>query len=413
MSEQSAEGEAGRPGHGRLPSAIWALGLVSLFMDVSSEMIHALLPLYMTASLGASALIVGVIEGIAEATAAVTKVFSGMLSDWIGRRKGLAVLGYGLAAVTKPIFPLGGTLFWVVAARFLDRVGKGIRGAPRDALIADLTPAGMRGAAFGLRQSLDTVGAVLGPLLAIVLMWLLAGDIRQVFWAAVLPAFLSVLVLVVFVREPERKTASVRERPLLSRQAMARLGGRFWMVVLVAAIFTLARFSEAFLLLAATARGVDFGFVPLVLVGLNLAYAASAWPVGRLADRRGRVGLLAVGMGILIAADMVLALSSGLVGLTIGVMLWGLHMGFTQGVLAAIVADAVPEDLRGTGFGVYNLVAGGALLLASVIAGALWSGIGPQATFLAGAGLAATAALCLIPLARLLPKQKAKPQGTR
>lgn len=397
----ASEKKAGSPWRG-LPAGIWALGLVSMLMDVSSEMIHALLPVYLTVGLGATALAVGVIEGIAEATAAITKVFSGALSDRIGRRKELAALGYGLAAVTKPVFPLAGSIGWVVAARFVDRVGKGIRGAPRDALVADLAPAGRSGAAFGLRQSLDTLGAFLGPLLAIALMWAFADDFRSVFWVAVIPAFMALALILFAVKEPPRPAGLRRVRNPLSRAELRLLGGTYWAVVAVAAVFTLARFSEAFLILRAEEAGLPVMLVPLVLVGMNAVYALSAWPAGVLSDRMSRPALLLAGLGLLIAADLVLALAPGLAGLSLGIALWGLHMGLTQGLLAALVAEAVPAELRGTAYGMFNLVTGGALLLASVIAGALWQGFGSEATFLAGAGFALLAALGLMPLWRRL-----------
>jgi MFS family permease len=369
-----------------------------MLMDISSEMIHALLPVYLTVGLGATALAVGVIEGIAEATAAITKVFSGALSDRIGRRKELAALGYGLAALTKPVFPLAPSIGWLVAARFIDRVGKGIRGAPRDALVADLAPEGLRGAAFGLRQSLDTFGAFLGPLLAIGLMWAFSDDFQSVFWIAVIPAVLAFGLILFAVQEPARPEGLRRVRNPLSRAELQLLGSAYWWIVAVAALFTLARFSEAFLILRAQEAGLLLMLVPLVLVGMNAVYALSAWPVGALSDRTGRLTLLAAGLGLLIAADLVLAFSAGLWGIALGVMIWGLHMGFTQGILAALVAEAVPAELRGTAFGMFNLVTGVALLLASVIAGALWELFGAQWTFLAGAGFAAVAALVLVPL---------------
>ncbi|MCV9965784.1 MFS transporter [Pararhizobium sp. BT-229] len=369
----------------RIPAGIWALGFVSMLMDISSEMIHALLPVYMVTVLGTSTLAVGIIEGIAEATASVVKVFSGALSDWLGKRKLLAVAGYGLAAFTKPIFPLAATLDWLVAARFIDRIGKGIRGAPRDALVADIAPPEMRGASFGLRQSLDTIGAFTGPLLAIALMWLFANDFQAVFWIAVIPAVLSVAVLVIAVKEP---AASKHRRPAklpLRRSELARLERPYWEVVTVAAVFTLARFSEAFLLLRAQQFELPLFLVPLVLVVMSLAYSLSSYPVGVLSDRMNRVALLAVGLGLLICANLVLAFATSLAVIGIGVVLWGLHMGFSQGLLAALVADTAPADLRGTAFGMFNLVTGLALLLASVVAGALWEIAGPAATFMAGA----------------------------
>jgi MFS family permease len=385
-----------------IPRSIWALGFVSLLMDLSSEMIHALLPIYLMTVMGASATMVGAIEGIAEATAAVTKVFSGAVSDWFRRRKILVVLGYGLAALTKPVFPLASSIGWLVGARFIDRIGKGIRGAPRDALLADLAPAHLRGASFGLRQSLDTVGAFLGPLLAVALMWITAENFRTVFWVAVVPAFLAVALLIVAVREPDRPVAPPKRVPLHWRE-LARMGRVFWLVILLATVFTLARFSEAFLLLRAQQAGMPLALIPLVLVVMNLAYAAAAYPAGAASDRHGRQRMLAAGMVLLIAADLVLAFSPGLWAVGAGVALWGLHMAFTQGLFAAWVADTAPPDLRGTAFGLYNLMTGGALLVASLVAGVLWDQAGSQATFVAGAAVAACALVGLL----LIPKPPA------
>jgi MFS family permease len=379
-----------------IPLGIWMLGLVSLFMDVSSEMIHALLPVFLTSVLGASATSVGWIEGIAEATASITKVFSGTLSDYLGKRKLLAAIGYGLAAFTKPLFPLAHSVGWIVAARFIDRVGKGIRGAPRDALIADLATPEIRGASFGLRQSLDTVGAFVGPLLAALLMALTANAFRTVFWIAVIPALVSVALLVFGVSEPERTPAAAPVRSPIHRAELRRLGPSYWWLVGIAAAFTIARFSEAFLILRAQSFGVSLALVPLVLVAMNLAYAASAYPVGILSDRMGRRGLLAAGFVVLAASQLVLALAAGRGGLLGGVLLWGLHMGMTQGLLAAMVADAAPEALRGTAFGIFHLASGLALLAASVIAGMLWDALGPPATFGFGAGLTVLALAVLI-----------------
>lgn len=381
-----------------LPAGIWALGFVSMLMDVSSEMIHALLPVYLTVGLGVTALAVGVIEGVAEATAAITKVFSGALSDRLGRRKELAAIGYGLAAFTKHVFSLAPSLSWLVAARFIDRVGKGIRGAPRDALVADLAPEGRRGAAFGLRQSLDTLGAFIGPLLAIVLMWAFSNDFRSVFLVAVIPAFMAFGLILFAVKEPARAESLRNIRNPLSRTQLRFLGATYWAVVAVATVFTLARFSEAFLILRAQEVGLPLMLVPLVLVGMNAVYSVSAWPAGVLSDRMSRPALLMAGLALLVTADLVLALAPGLVGIGLGVALWGLHMGLTQGLLSALVAEASPPELRGTAYGMFNLITGGALLLASVIAGGLWKGLGSEATFLAGATFALVAALGLIPL---------------
>jgi MFS family permease len=367
-----------------IPRGVVALGFVSLFMDVSSEMIHGLLPLFLTGTLGASALILGLVEGVAEATAQITKVFSGVLSDQFGRRKPLAVLGYGLSAVTKPFFAFAVAPWLVLGARFVDRVGKGVRGAPRDALVADLTPAGQRGAAFGLRQTMDTVGAFAGPLIAIAIMWASGGDIRLVFMLATLPALMAVAILIRGVKEPPRK-APFAPRPKLDRASLAALGRPFWVITGVGAMLTLARVSEAFLILRAADLGLAVALAPIVLVVMNVVYAGSAWPVGVLSDRIGKRGLLLTGFGVLVLAHLVLAFATGLGSVMAGIALWGLHMGLTQGLLAAEVADKAPADFRGTAFGVFNLVTGLALLAANAIGGALWVLVGPTGTFGAGA----------------------------
>jgi MFS family permease len=383
-----------------IPAGVWALGVVSLLMDVSSEMIHALLPLYLATALGASMLTIGAIEGFAEATAMIVRIVSGVLSDRLGRRKVLAAIGYGLAAFTKPIFPLAPSIAWLVAARLIDRVGKGIRGAPRDALIADLAPEALRGASFGLRQSLDTVGALLAPLLVVVLMALTADDFILVFWIAVPPAFLAFAVILFAVRDPDRREMRAVRAPL-SRMELSRLDRSYWVIVTIAAIFALARFSEAFLLLRARSVGVPLAFAPAVMVVMNGVFALSAWPAGVLSDRIGRRGLLIAGLAVLIVADLVLGLGSNFAWIGLGAALWGLHMGLTQGLFAALVADLCPAELRGTAFGMFNLVTGSATLTASVVAGALWDRAGPSATFLAGAVFAATALIAML-LARRL-----------
>jgi MFS family permease len=377
-----------------LPRAVWALGVTSLLMDTSSELIHGLLPVFLVVTLGAGATALGVVEGIAEATAQISRVFSGWLSDALGRRKALAVAGYGLAAATKPLFPLANTIGLVLVARFLDRIGKGIRGAPRDALVADVTPAAQRGAAFGLRQSLDTVGATLGPAAAIVLMYLFNDDIRTVLWFAVIPAVLAVAVLVLGVNEPAGPRRTARA-PLQVREVGA-LGGAYWLVVAAGAIFTLARFSEAFLVIRARDGGLALAWTPAVIAVMSLIYALAAYPAGRLQDRIGARPLLLFGLGTLIAADLVLAYGSSLPAVFLGIGLWGLHMGLTQGVLAALIAATAPDRLRGTAFGLFGLVAGIASLVASVLAGVLWDRIGDQATFLAGAVFAATALMAFL-----------------
>jgi MFS family permease len=391
----------------RLPASIWALGFVSLLMDISSEMIHSLLPVFMVTVLGTSMWAVGLIEGAAEATALIVKVFSGVLSDWWGKRMPLALLGYGLGAASKPLFALATTTGMVLTARLTDRIGKGLRGAPRDALVADIAPPGMRGAAFGLRQSLDTVGAFVGPLLAIGLMLLWANDFRAIFWVAVIPGFLSVALLLFGVKEPETSTPTLpasrgslppegavlarggpalRTRPNpISRANLKRLPPAYWRVVIIGAVFTLARFSEAFLLLRALQFGLPVAFAPLVLIAMNVVYALGAYPFGKLSDRISHTALLGWGLAVLIAADVLLAISGHAALLWAGVALWGLHMAMTQGLLAAMVAGTAPADLRGTGFGFFNLLSGLALLIASTVAGVLWDQFGATVTFAVGA----------------------------
>jgi MFS family permease len=385
------------PAGGRaLPAGIWALGFGSLFMDTSSELIHSLLPVFMVATLGASVVTVGIIEGVAEATAAIMKVFSGALSDYLGKRKFLTVLGYALAAFTKPIFPLATSVSWVFVARFVDRVGKGIRGAPRDALVADITPPAIRGAAYGLRQALDSAGGLIGPLLAMVFMMWFGNDIRTVMWVAVLPAFISVALLVRYVDEPEHTYADSSGRAPLTVADAKRLPSRYWLVVLLGAVFTLARFSEAFLLLRARNIGLQLGYVPVVLIVMNVFFAGAAYPAGATADHMNPRTLLLFGLVLLIAADLALAFAASPLVVFVGAGLWGLHMAFTQGLLSKLVANTAPAELLGTGFGIFNLVSGGALLLASVIAGSLWNSLGPPATFLAGGVFAAIAAIALL-----------------
>lgn len=374
-----------------MPRAIWTLGFVSMLMDISSELIHALVPIFMVTTLGLSALTVGIVEGIAEATASITKVFSGALSDWIGKRKPLVVLGYGLAAFTKPLFPLASSAWLIITARFLDRVGKGIRGAPRDALISDIAPPSMRGAAFGLRQALDTVGAFVGPLAAIGLMLLFADDIRTVLWFAVVPAFLAFFLITVAIREPKRASADRPKKFPISRSELAKLGQAYWLIVAVGAVLTLARFSEAFLILRAQNIGMALAWIPMVLVVMSVVYSAAAYPAGILSDRFERRRVLLVGVVFLIAADLVLAKVGSVSGILLGTSLWGLHMGFTQGLLATLVADTSPVPLRGTAFGVFNLVCGVMVLFASAVAGLFWELWGPETTFIAGAAITACA----------------------
>ena len=380
-----------RPHRLALPPAIWALGLSAMFMDMSSELVHSLLPVFMASVLGASMVTIGILEGVAEATAAITKTFSGALSDYLGKRKLLVVLGYGLAAVTKPVFPLAPSISWVFGARFTDRIGKGIRGAPRDALVADITPPDLRGAAYGLRQSLDSVGAFLGPLLAIAFMALWANDIRAVLWVAVLPAFISVL-FVLSIREPKAHGNQSAKGLPISFSSAKRLGLGYWIIVILGAVFTLARFSEAFLVLRAQSVGLPVGLVPMIMIIMNLVYAASAYPAGIASDRLSPRMMLVAGLAMLALAELALAFAEVPWQVFAGAVLWGLHMGFTQGLFDKLVADTAPAELRGSAFGIFNLTSGISMLVASVTAGFLWQVIGPQATFIAGAIFAALAA---------------------
>jgi MFS family permease len=367
-----------------LPTGIWILGFVSLFMDISSEMIHSILPLFMVTVLGTSTIAVGIVEGLAESLALMVKVFSGSLSDYLGKRKALAVFGYSLGAMTKPLFAIAAGFDMILTARLLDRIGKGVRGAPRDALVADIAPCHLRGTAFGLRQTLDTIGAFLGPLLAACLMWLWADDFRAVFWVAVIPGILSVVLLSFGIQEPTTRQERGTVNPI-RWENLARLGPAYWWVVGIGAVFTLARFSEAFLVLRAQQGGIPLALTPLIMVAMNLVYAGAAFPFGKLSDRVSHTKLLIIGLVVLIGADLVLAMQDHWGGILFGVCLWGLHMGITQGLLATMVADTAPADLRGTAFGLFNLAGGLAVLIASVLAGLLWDHIGASATFYAGA----------------------------
>jgi len=388
--------DAESDGYRGLPGEIWALGFVSMFMDISSELVHSLLPIFMATVLGTSMVTIGVIEGMAEAAAAITKVFSGAISDYFGKRKWLAVTGYALGAISKPVFPLATSIGWVFGARFVDRIGKGIRGAPRDALVADIAPKRLRGAAYGLRQALDSVGAFIGPLLAVLFMLWFADNIKSVLWVAVAPAFIAVFLLMTAVREPEPRVRADTSRNRLKLSDSRRLPLRFWLVVLLGAVFTLARFSEAFLILRARDVGLAIAYVPLIMVVMNIFYSAFSYPAGRAADTISARKLLLYGLALLIVADIVLAVAASPLVSFAGAAFWGLHMAFTQGLLAKLVADTAPADLRGTAFGVFNLVSGVSLFLASLVAGSLWTAFGAPAPFIAGAGFALLAAAGLL-----------------
>lgn len=378
-----------------IPRTVWLLGVVSLLMDISSEMIQTLLPLYLVAGLGASAVAIGFIEGLSVAIATVTKLFSGVISDWTGKRKPLAVLGYGLGALSKPIFPLATSIGWVVVAKAVDRVGKGIRGTPRDALIADVTPPEIRGASFGLRKSLDTVGGFVGPLAAIGLMLATDGNMIAIFWIAAIPAFLAVALLIVGVKEPEQPPSPSKGMPRF-RDA-GRLNRAVWVVIGVSSLLTLSRFSEAFLLLKSQEAGLSLAWIPITMVVMHAVYGLTAYPVGYLSDRIGRRSLIALSLLFLIAADLALATAQTLPMLFAGIVLWGLHMGFSQGILSTLIADSAPQNLKGTAFGLFNLATGLTVILGNVSAGLLWETYGSSSTFLAGAVMA-FASLAAVPL---------------
>ncbi len=389
-----------------IPRTVWAIGLVSFLMDVSSEMIHSLLPLFLTTTLGASVAFVGLIDGVAESTAAISKIFSGYVSDRMGRRKPLILLGYGLGALSKPLFAIAAGPLAVLAARFADRIGKGLRGAPRDALIADVTPLGIRGKAFGLRQALDTAGAFTGPLLAIALMALFANNMRAVFWVAIIPAVLAVVCVLVGVEDRAVPANETKARPPIRLRDLAEIGRPFWIVVAIGVVFTLARFSEAFLVLKANAEGLPLALTPLVLVVMNIVYSLGAYPAGALSDRLPPGSLLLSGLVALIGADLALAFLPGLGGAFLGIALWGVHMALTQGLFAKLVAEHAPETLRGSAFGLFNLVTGVALLFASVVAGLVWDRAGSTATFLTGAGFALIAGFLVLATQKAFAAEK-------
>jgi MFS family permease len=382
-----------RTGLRSMPRNIWVLGLVSLLTDISSEMIHSVLPLFLVTSLGTDVVTVGLIEGLAEATASVVKLFSGTLSDRLGRRKELAILGYGFSTIVKPLFAIANSPGLVLLARFGDRVGKGIRGAPRDALVADSTDESNRGAAYGLRQSLDTIGAFLGPILATGLMLSSEQNFRLVFWLAVIPGILAVALLALGIKEKSK--AQPKQSQPLQWQTLKDLGRDYWLLVAVALLFNLGNSSDAFLLLRAQQIGVAPAFVPLSLVVMNSTYLISAYPLGRLSDKIGRYRLLTG--GFLLYALVYLGLAYVQTPVQMGLLLglYGIHLGMSQGSLLALVADRVPSELRGTAFGFINLAIGLAILPASLIAGALWQWVSPQATFLVGSGFAIAAVVLL------------------
>ena len=382
----------------RIPRTVWALGAVSLFMDISSEMIHAVLPLFMSAGLGASAFAIGLTEGAAEGVALLVKVFSGMISDRFGHTKLLVLLGYGLAVCTKPFFALANSVEQVFFCRFADRIGKGLRGAPRDALIASVTPKPILGAAFGLRQSLDSAGAFVGPALATLLLACFSESYRFIFWCALIPGLICLALIVFEVKAPE---APVKKRVNpLTKAAMKLLPKGFWALIAMSALFSLARFSNAFIVLRAADCGIAVALVPLVMVAMNAVFAFSSYPFGKLADRMKPTELLIAGVALLAASDAVLGLATGPWAILAGVALWGLHLGATQGIFSMLIAHLAPAELRGTAFGLYNLVSGGALLITGALAGLLSDAWGFGAPFFAGLVFSALTLVALLFLKR-------------
>ena len=379
----------------KIPKTVWALGFVSLFMDFSSELVHSLLPIFLVGSLGVSMVGVGIIEGIAEATAHIVKIFSGAISDYLSKRKILILLGYGLASLSKPFFPLAQNMETVFIARFTDRIGKGIRGAPRDALVADVAPIEIRGTCFGLRQSMDTMGAILGPIAAILLMLVFSNDVRLVLWFAVIPAIIAMLVIIFKVKEPVKEKKEHEFKPPINFSIIKNFSKQFWFVVILGAMFMLARFSEAFLVLKASEVGFEAAWVPLVMVVMALTYTIFAYPIGKLSDKVKREYMLIVGLIILILADFTLANAKSYIAVLIGTAIWGIHMGFTQGVLATLIADYSPKEYNGTAFGIFNFVSGISMLIASIIAGVVWQEFGSYMTFYVG-GVFALASLIMV-----------------
>jgi MFS family permease len=378
-----------------IPKTIWILGFVSLLNDVSTEMIHSVLPMFLVATLGASVTIVGLIEGTAEAIGSILKVFSGALSDYIGHRKWLVFGGYALSTLLKPLYAIASSPLWVLTARLGDRIGKGIRVAPRDALMADCTDPENRGAAYGLRQSLDTVGAVIGPLAASALLFTSSQNFRLIFWTALAPAGLAVILLATGIREPKASQAKSPANPI-NMAALRGLGKQYWALVLVAFVFNLGNSSDAFLLLKAQTVGISAPHIPLVLVTMNVSYAISSYPCGVLSDKLGRFDLLLSSFVLYVAVYAGFALADQPWQIWSLLVLYGFYLGLSQGNLLAFVADTIPSQLRGTAFGAINLVVGFALLPASMLAGLLWQYVSPAATFFAGSALAVLAIIVFL-----------------
>ena len=388
-----------------MPRNLWAVSLTSFFMDISSEMVINILPLFLSNVLGVKTNIIGVIEGVAEATSSLLKVFSGWLSDKLKARKWLAVSGYALSAISKPFFYFANSWGMVAGVRWADRVGKGIRTAPRDALVADSTREDQRGLAFGIARAADTAGAMLGILIAVLVIWLVqsnnatlqAGTFRTVVLISLIPAVLAVLSLALGARDVPIK--GQREMP---RFAFRALGKPFMIFMVIVGIFDIGNSSDAFLVLRAQERGVSIIGILLMLAAFNLVYALISAPAGSLSDKVGRKRLIIGGWLVYAVIYLGFGLAQTAWHVIVLYILYGFYYGLTFGTTKAMLADLVPEHLRGTAYGTYNAVLGILDFPASVIAGVLWqgagswSGWGPSAPFLFGAGAALLAAVLLL-----------------
>jgi len=378
----------------RIPRTVWVLGFVSLLMDISSEMIHALLPLFMAGTLGASAIWIGLVEGIGEGTALIAKVFSGVVADRFGHKKRLVFAGYFLGVISKPVFALAGSMPVVLAARFFDRIGKGLRGAPRDAIVADVTDESIRGAAYGLRQSLDAAGAFVGPLLAALLLLLWTEELRSIFWIALIPGA-ACLALILFGVE-DNVTPTVNTKHIAWKDLKIVITPAFVQLVILGTLFSLARFSNAFIVLRAADIGIEHAWIPMTVVLMNIAFSLSSYPFGKLADKLNPMKLLALGMVLLALANLLFAYAANYRILAAGIVLFGMHLGATQGIFSTIISEIAPSEVRATAFGIFNFFSGLALLASGLVAGSLWEYMGAQYCF-GGGVVFALITLCLIP----------------
>ena len=364
------------------PRNVFVLGIVSLFMDVSSEMIYPLIPLYLSNVLHASKTSIGVIEGIAESTASILKVFSGWLSDRVGKRKALIFWGYGISVFSRPILATAGSWVHVLIYRFTDRFGKGVRTAPRDAIIADSTRKEILGKAFGFHRSMDTVGAVIGPGIAFALMGIFHDSFQTVFWISMIPGLLAVATIAIFVRDV--KGPGGDERPRISLRGVDR---RFKIFLLIAALFTLGKTSDAFLVLRAQDLGVKAGAIPLLYLSFNVVSAALSTPAGMLADRVGKRKVILASYLFFSLIFVGFAFSTGPLHAWLLFGAYGVFVAMNEGVQRAYVATIIKPEIKATSYGVYHTVVGLAALPSGIIGGVLWQHIAPQALFYYGAAM--------------------------